>query len=195
MASWRQKTVDQVNRYRVEITVAARRIQVAPEVLKGLVAQESGGVQYAMRREPGYRWKWGDDAHERPMRRPKILRLTDFLDIQEWSFGLGQIMAATAYWLGFNAWPGKLFEVECNLAWCSKYLRWCLDRTGGNLKLALLRYNGGGNTAYPDEVMSWAAEFQEGRNGQGQGKESVDSGGGRDGGRRNSAGCCYSREV
>ena len=85
---------------------------------------------------------------------------------QRTSWGLMQVMGATARWLGVTdryltclvMSPYRGLDVGC------KFLAWCLKREGGNVERAVARYNGGKpikldnglwkNQKYVDKVMS-----------------------------------------
>ena len=47
--------------------------------------------------------------------------------LQRTSFGLCQIMGATARFLGFKGWLTKLYEPEINKVWAQKYLDWLAE--------------------------------------------------------------------
>ena len=62
-----------VRRHWPLIEEQARAWKLGPALLAGLVAVESGGDPLAERYEPGYRWLWGDEAHETPRPRPPAM--------------------------------------------------------------------------------------------------------------------------
>jgi soluble lytic murein transglycosylase-like protein len=76
---------------------------------------------------------------------------------QEWwaqqaSFGLAQVMGAVARERGFRGlYLPELCDPETGMLYGIKHLDKFLQKY--DLRTALLRYNGGGNPAYPDEVM------------------------------------------
>jgi len=160
----RQDTILRVLGMGVEIRAIAAQHGLDPTLVAAVVAQESAGHALAERFEPQYRWLWGDDDSEKPFRKPALISKETEFNAQKTSRGPMQIMVATARWLGFADWPGKLFEPACGLAWGCKYLRWCLDRHEGNTVLGLLRYNGGARPEYAKEVLAWQRDFQEAMN-------------------------------
>ena len=100
------------------IKAVAEKHGIRPTLLAALVAKESGGETMAERHEPGYRWLFGDDAHERPhIQKPTDMTRETFFAAQKYSRGLCQVMVATAYWLGFDGWPAELNTPETGLDW------------------------------------------------------------------------------
>jgi soluble lytic murein transglycosylase-like protein len=63
------------------------------------------------------------------------------------SYGLMQLLGATAWGLGYRGTPGGLFEVKTNLEYGARYLAALLKKyasqTGRRELLALVHYNGG----------------------------------------------------
>lgn len=67
------------------------------------------------------------------------------------SYGLMQVMFATARDLGYHDAPEGLLDPTTGLFWGAKYLRKCFN-PAHDWHYAHNRYNGGGNPAYADEV-------------------------------------------
>lgn len=153
-----QAIIDRVNSFGVEITAAANRYGLDVALLKGLVAQESRGNPLAYRPEPGYRWLWGIKPHQRPLRKPKDMPPETEIDGQKRSWGLCQIMGATAREHGFGAWYPKLCEPMAGVMWGARYLRWCMEHVGFDPVKALKKYNGSDD--YPPKVLAWAELFK-----------------------------------
>ena len=63
--------------------------------------------------------------------------------LQKFSWGLCQVMGATARWLGFQGPLPVLCEPETNLNWCCRYLCRLRDEYGGILENVIAAYNGG----------------------------------------------------
>lgn len=59
------------------------------------------------------------------------------------SLGVCQIKVATAHCLGFKGTATQLSAPSTNVYFAGKYLRWQLDRYGGNLYKAVGAYNSG----------------------------------------------------
>lgn len=146
----------------------AIRHDIPPDVLCGLVLKESSGRFRAVRHEPGYR-NW-----ERPMHFAAVTSgsTNGEMSLQRHSWGLGQIMGATARRFGFEGWLPDLCDYEnrqLNLELACMHLRRDLNQ-GVSLKTALARYNGGyeGNPrpdgtlrqqGYVDAVLKLAAPY------------------------------------
>ena len=155
----RQPVVDRVLAFWPEIVVAARAHGLDPATLAGLVCQESAGKPDAKRHEPGYRWDFGDDPHEHPTL-PPGLSLSEDLELQKWSYGLCQIMGAVAREHGFAGHLEELLtDTAANLELGARHLARQMKRANGDARQALLYYNGGGDQAYDDKVLAWAAYF------------------------------------
>lgn len=140
------------------------------EVLAGLVCQESGGDPMAERPEPQYRWVFGDDAHERPrLKLPWWGFWKRDLYLQRISRGLCQVMGAVAREYGFGGPLASLcwdpaVGPALGLKYGARHLSQQLKRTKGDMRQALLRYNGGGDPQYPEKVLGWALKIKEATN-------------------------------
>ena len=153
----------QVRAYWPLITAEARLFGLPPGILAGLVAQESAGQTWATRPEPYYKWVFGRRARNLPLLKRLLPRWRtpkqDFY-VQRISFGLCQVMGAVARELGLEGYLTQLCDPYLGLHYGAKYLAWCLRRAKGNMKGALLKYNGGGDKDYPAKVFGWAEKFK-----------------------------------
>jgi hypothetical protein len=140
------------------IKKAAALHDLDPSLLAALVAQESQGDTWAERLEPGYRWIWGDDPSERPIKKPPLMSESHWLKAQEWSRGLCQVMVATACEHGFSDWPARLHDPWIGLTWGAMYLKKCINKEQGSIRRGLRRYNG--SEDYPPLVLEWEKEFK-----------------------------------
>jgi hypothetical protein len=140
-----------------------------PELVLAVIWQESGGIQAAWNPEQRYRWFWNVRTNA-PFRRVTDAENmseyppTDFPSLagdpdQEWwgqqaSWGLMQPMGAVARECGMkNKYVGDLLIFpELNIQIGCTHLSRKLKQAGGDVRGALLRYNGGGNQKYDDEV-------------------------------------------
>lgn len=111
--------------------------------------QESNWNTWAVRYEPGFYAKYivpslevGHFGHTEA-----TCRAT--------SWGLLQVMGQTAREMSFGGpFLSELCDPEIGLDIGCKYLSVLYSKTSNNTREALLRYNGGSNVAYPDQVMS-----------------------------------------
>ena len=106
---------------------------------------ESSWETYAVRYEPGFYARYiekmtGLTATEKTMRAT--------------SFGLMQVMGQVAREKGFSEkYLTALCDPVFGLTYGCKKLKECLDRENGDVRAALLRFNGGGDPNYPDLVL------------------------------------------
>lgn len=76
------------------------------------------------------------------------------------SMGLFQVMGQVAREQGFDEPSLKgLFHPMSNSTHGCRKLRACLQREGGDVNAALLRWNGGGNANYPSLVMNFYPSY------------------------------------
>ena len=142
-----------------------------PDLVLAVIWQESGGIQGAWNPEQRYRWFWNvktiapfrkvtdaENASEYP---PKDFPCLAGDPDQEWwaqqaSWGLMQPMGAVARECGFKGdYIGDLLIYpELNLQFSCIHLSRKLKQAGGDVRGALLRYNGGGDQLYDDKVLA-----------------------------------------
>ncbi len=157
-----EAVVERVLGFGVEIKAMAAKHGLPPEVLAGLVCQESQGDHLAVRYEPRYRWLYMAGADLRP----GICSYVTELSLQKHSLGLCQVMGAVARERGLKGWLTRLLEPEVGLDLGAAHLRWCLAREEGDMRRALTRYNSGVGQAplvkepYCDKVLAWASRFE-----------------------------------
>ena len=80
--------------------------------------------------------------------------------MQRISYGLCQVMGAVAREHGLEGYLTRLCDPRVGLHYGARHLSWCLKVTGGDMRAALLKYNGGGNRDYPAKVFGWAEKFK-----------------------------------
>jgi len=111
---------------------AAGRYGLDPRLICALCEVESGWNPRAVRHEEGYRWLWGL-LRESEEIKPTVLEqlsgctITTERICQQTSWGLMQIMGATARERGFTGWLTELCDPAVNLEWGCKHLRWMID--------------------------------------------------------------------
>jgi hypothetical protein len=123
---------------------------IQPEVVLGIIEQESEGDPWAMRFEPDYTWL----HFPRKQARGRFVTLATEQAGQKTSWGLMQVMGGTARWLGFKGrFLSQLLEPCINIAWGLNYLDWCFwevekrgyadDEHELRVLAAVSAYNGG----------------------------------------------------
>lgn len=131
---------------------AALNMGLDPALICSICAHESDGwQQYAVRYEPAFYARYIEPMHG--------LTPTE-ATMRATSFGLTQIMGQVAREQGFDGkYLTELFDPLTNLQQgCQKFRR-CLEREGGNVPAALLRYNGSGNANYSQLVLNHYKDY------------------------------------
>lgn len=148
-----------VLRYSKMLMLVGRGMGIDPFLLGGLICQESGGDTWSTRPEPYFRWVLGRKVEQLPpLRRllPQWRTPEQDAYMQRISFGLCQVMGAVARELGLSGYLTRLCDPYVGIFYGAKHLARQLKRCNGDIRQALLRYNGGGNREYPDKVLVWA---------------------------------------
>ena len=128
--------VDRIRETSWIFSEAARTAMVPVELVRAIVSVESDFDPWACRYEPDYKWilDWPDCAGS----------MATELYHQRTSWGLMQIMGATARWLGYQEpWLSMLLDARVNLVWGCRYLREQLARNAGAIPAAVAGYNAG----------------------------------------------------
>lgn len=132
----------------------ARTQPVEPSLLLAFVWQESAGRADAFRHEPAFwdRYLKGKPEWTRGYTHPV---LDTWRRRVSSSYGLLQIMPATAAWMGWPADsdPEMLFRPSVNLYYGAKLIRH-IQKSAADERAIALRWNGGGRPAYADELLS-----------------------------------------
>ena len=135
------------------ITDAAQRYGVPPQLFHAIVQVESSGLAYATRYEPGYRWLWDvregrpyqGDPNNLPSKSRFCTSATELVG-QRTSWGLVQIMGATARELGFQGpFLAELLDLKCNTNYGAMYLNRLYRRFAdeGEWEAVAVAYNAG----------------------------------------------------
>ena len=119
------------------IVSAAGSHRLDPALVGAVVVTESAGEPCAIRYERGYRYLF------QPARvKPKGCSTTTEINAQQCSWGLMQIMGATARELGFRGWLSELCRPEVGLEYGCKYLARQVKRFG-SVEAGVAAYNMG----------------------------------------------------
>lgn len=123
-----------------------------PALVCAVCEHESGGWNpWAVRFEPKFY-----ERYTKPM------SLTDTEEYtRAMSFGLMQTMGEVARELGFKGkYLTELCDPVVSLEYGCRKLAQCLQKHDGDVRAALLSYNGGGNPQYPDLVLRNLEKYQ-----------------------------------
>lgn len=124
--------------------------ELDPALLCAIIEQESGFNPWAIRFEPGFLHRYVV-----PLGIPNITES----EARSFSWGLFQIMGQCARELDYKGPMAQLCDPEVNIFYSLRHFRNKMSVAGGEVKKALLLWNGGGNARYPDEVLSRIGQF------------------------------------
>lgn len=128
---------------------AAHAEGIDPTLVCALVEQESAWNPWAMRYEPLFFAKY-----VAPLYTNNKVSATEAY-ARGFSWGLMQVMGQTAREMGVNSLHlSSLCDPATSLAIGCRILKKKLDAAAGEIKKALLAWNGGGNPDYAEEVVA-----------------------------------------
>lgn len=140
-------TIDEI------ISNAALRYGIPSQLFHAIIQVESSGLVYATRYEPGYRWLWDvredrpyeGDPENLPSKSRFCTQATELIG-QRTSWGLVQIMGATARELGFQGpFLAGLLDPKTNTNYGAMYLNQLYRRFAdeGGWEAVAAAYNAG----------------------------------------------------
>jgi soluble lytic murein transglycosylase-like protein len=133
----------------------AREYKLDEQLVCAIIEQESGWDQWAIRYEPAFMAKY-----VAPLYNKGSITATEAY-ARCFSWGLFQIMGQAARERGFDGkYLSALVDPATNLEWGLKHLTFKIAQAGGDIHKALLFWNGGGNAAYPDEVLARKVNYE-----------------------------------
>ena len=134
----------------VAVARAAAKVQsLDPAIVCAVVEQESSWNPWAVRYEPAFMAKYVAPLYTNG----KISASEAFA--RSFSWGLTQCMGQVAREVGFaGTYLSELCDPTTNLLIGCRILRDKMDRAKGDINKALLLWNGGGNPAYPAQVLA-----------------------------------------
>ena len=137
----------------------AREHGLDPALFCALVETESNWDRWAARYEPGFKKRYID-----PIESIDRFGATSYATEREHrstSWGLCQVMGQVAREMGCEVRSlTELCDPETGLEYGAKRLAKALLRKGGDIREALLNYNGGSDTAYPDRVLDKVKSYE-----------------------------------
>lgn len=131
---------------------AAEAHGIDPALVCALCHHESANWKpFASRYEPAFYEKYVKDMKLSPTE--KTMRAT--------SFGLMQVLGQVAREYGFSGdFLTELLDPIQGLEYGCRKLANCMDRANGEVRQALLLYNGGGDKGYPDKVLQHYSKYK-----------------------------------
>jgi len=141
-----------------QLLAAARKAAAAqsldPALVCAVVEQESAWNTWAIRFEPAFFSKYVASLYTNN----KVTASEAYA--RGFSWGLMQVMGQVARETGFDApFLSALCDPEQGLVTGCKVLRKKFDAMAGDTTRALLAWNGGGNPAYPAQVLARRAHY------------------------------------
>jgi len=130
-----------------------------PALVCGMVLVESDWKPWASRYESAFFARYLDNSRVhlevREFLRNAPFHATFETELRERAFsrGLLQIMGQVARERGFKGLLPRLHDPEVGLEYGCRHLKWMLGRAEGITRIALLKYNGGGDPSYPNKVL------------------------------------------
>ena len=133
-----------IDQLRAVARSAAIAAGIDPGLVQAVCQHESSWNPWSVRYEPVFYQTYV--SHMKLPETEKQTRAT--------SWGLMQIMGQVAREKGFDGkYLTELLDPLTGVTYGCKKLKECLDKERGDVRSALLRWNGGGNSAYPDYVI------------------------------------------
>ena len=136
--------MERLKKFWDEIKDAAARAGLDPCLVGAMVLTESSGAPEAMRYERGYRYLF-----QPTVVKPRGCSTSTEVNAQQCSWGLMQIMGATARELGFRGWMPELCRPDIGLEYGCKYLAKQIKRFG-SMQAGVAAYNMGSPRRGPD---------------------------------------------
>ena len=141
---------------KTELVALAKRtaseFDLEPSLLCALVETESGWYPWASRLEEAFKKRYIDPIKS-VQRFGSTSYKTERMD-RSTSYGLCQVMGQVAREMGCEVRSlTELCNPEVGLKYGAMRLKKAMDRKGGDVRAALLNYNGGSEKKYPDLVM------------------------------------------
>jgi len=132
----------------------AGEAELCPELVCAIAEQESAWNPWAMRYEPRFFSKY-----------VALLYTNNKISVTEayaraFSWGLMQVMGQVAREHGYAGELAALCDPATGLEWGCKVFAHKLAVAQGNVHEALLSWNGGGNTAYPGQVLARVENYR-----------------------------------
>jgi len=151
--------LDQQEMISMAMLAAAKR-GLDAKVVCAVCQHESSWIPIQTRFEPGWFEQLNQPAQKIVLHTPLKSRITEIAELSM-SWGLMQVLGLTARDLGCTEpWLAALAaDPAVGIEWGCRVLRNKLDHSAGDLRTALLKYNGGGDPHYPDKILEIAKKY------------------------------------
>lgn len=145
------------------ISDEAKALALDPNLIAAIIQKESAGIAWRTRYETKFRWFVDPNEH---INRLGVTAVTE-LNQQATSWGLMQIMGATARGMGFRGYFPELCGPQLGIYWGALYLR-SRVRATRTIEEAIATYNAGpgelsdgdiDNVGYVNAVMGFYREL------------------------------------
>lgn len=124
--------------------------ELDPALLCAIIDQESSFNPWAIRFEPAFLNRYVQ---------PLGLKSITESEARAFSWGLFQLMGQCARELDYTGPMAQLCDPETNIFYGIRHFRNKLSAAGHDTRAALLKWNGGGNSNYPGEVLARIGQF------------------------------------
>lgn len=125
-----------------------------PTLVCAVIEQESNWNPWAIRYEPAFMAKYVASFYTTG----KITATEAFA--RSFSWGPMQVMGQVARELGYPGPLAQLCDPAVGIKWGCRHLKKKADNANGDLEKTLLAWNGGGNAAYPKQVIGRMAGYK-----------------------------------
>jgi soluble lytic murein transglycosylase-like protein len=132
----------------------AADLKIEPELIAAVIEQESNWNPWALRYEPAF-----FEHYIKPILDSTTISVTE-AQARSFSWGLMQTMGQTVREMGFTGSMASLCDPTVGILWGCKVFNHKLAMAEGNVEKALLLYNGGGNPAYPGQVLARTEKYK-----------------------------------
>jgi soluble lytic murein transglycosylase-like protein len=138
---------------RADIIALAKKLSgsLDSSLVCAVIEQESGFDPWLIRYEPGFY-----STYETKLKLPSITEAT----ARAMSWGPMQVMGESAREVGYLGPFAQLCDAEVGVNVGCEVLRLKFAKASGDVRQALLYWNGGSNPKYPDEVMARIPKFK-----------------------------------
>ena len=129
--------------------------QLFPEVICGICERESSWDPWSIRYEPVFEVRYLEPL----VHAGQLTNVTE-IKSRAISWGLMQTIGQSIRELGYTGKLAMLCDPPTGIEWGCRLFTTKLGHAGEDYAKALLLWNGGGNPAYPGDVLAMAAKYK-----------------------------------